>query len=203
MLSRVSNRETKTIINALIKQARKLPDELYKSLSWDRGRARRPSPLHHGNRHRRLFLRSTEPLAARIERKHQPTLAQYFPRGTDLAPHSQAELNKVARRLNERPRKRLLPARLRRSAAQGANGAKSDRLRRSVEISITAIAAQVRVEPARPRSDRSRRFRIKRDVLPLKLWFPGTLWNQSDSNRRLPAGRLRRHHVCRAIGQRS
>ncbi|PZO46171.1 MAG: IS30 family transposase, partial [Alphaproteobacteria bacterium] len=32
---------------------------------------------------------------------------QYFPRGTDLAPHSQVELNRIARRLNERPRKTL------------------------------------------------------------------------------------------------
>ena len=34
-------------------------------------------------------------------------LRQYFPRETDLAPHSQAELNRIARRLNERPRKTL------------------------------------------------------------------------------------------------
>lgn len=34
-------------------------------------------------------------------------MRQHFPRGTDLAPHSQAELNRIARRLNERPRKTL------------------------------------------------------------------------------------------------
>ena len=34
-------------------------------------------------------------------------LRQYFPKGLDLASHSQAELNKVARQLNERPRKTL------------------------------------------------------------------------------------------------
>jgi IS30 family transposase len=34
-------------------------------------------------------------------------LRQYFPKGIDLAAHSQAELNKVARQLNERPRKTL------------------------------------------------------------------------------------------------
>ena len=37
MLAKVPNRETQTVVNALIKQARKLPDELYKSLTWDRG----------------------------------------------------------------------------------------------------------------------------------------------------------------------
>jgi IS30 family transposase len=34
-------------------------------------------------------------------------LRQYFPRGTDLSVYSQVQLNKVARQLNERPRKTL------------------------------------------------------------------------------------------------
>jgi len=34
-------------------------------------------------------------------------LRQYFPKGTDLSAYSQAQLNVVARRLNERPRKTL------------------------------------------------------------------------------------------------
>ena len=34
-------------------------------------------------------------------------LRQHFPKATDLSPHSQAFLNKVARQLDERPRKTL------------------------------------------------------------------------------------------------
>jgi IS30 family transposase len=38
MLVRVPSKDTKTVINALIKQAHKLPREVYKSLTWDRGK---------------------------------------------------------------------------------------------------------------------------------------------------------------------
>lgn len=79
MLAKVAGKSTDTVIEALIKQARKLPTELYKSLTWDRG----------SNENTNRLLR------------------QYFPKGTDLSVHTQAELNRVARRLNERPRKTL------------------------------------------------------------------------------------------------
>jgi IS30 family transposase len=38
MLVKVANKETQTVVSALIKQAKKLPTELYKSLTWDRGK---------------------------------------------------------------------------------------------------------------------------------------------------------------------
>ena len=38
MLVKVANKETLTVVSALIRQARKLPTELYKSLTWDRGK---------------------------------------------------------------------------------------------------------------------------------------------------------------------
>lgn len=108
MLAKVPNRETRTVVNALIKQARKLPDELYKSLTWDRGKELAD--------HQRFtmetdiavyFCDPQSPWQRGSNENTNRLLRQYFPRGTDLAPHSQAELNKVARRLNERPRKTL------------------------------------------------------------------------------------------------
>jgi IS30 family transposase len=38
MLAKVAGKDTQTVVSALIKQAKKLPKELYKSLTWDRGK---------------------------------------------------------------------------------------------------------------------------------------------------------------------
>ena len=108
MLAKVSNRETQTVVNALIRQARKLPEELYKSLTWDRG-----SELADHQRFTMetdiavYFCDPQSPWQRGSNENTNRLLRQYFPKGTDLAPHSQARLNAVARQLNERPRKTL------------------------------------------------------------------------------------------------
>ena len=108
MLARTDSKDTETVINALIKQAHKLPKELYKSLTWDRG-----SELAD---HRRFSLATDidvyfcDPQSPWQRGSNENTnglLRQYFPKGTDLSVHSQAKLNAVARQLNERPRKTL------------------------------------------------------------------------------------------------
>jgi IS30 family transposase len=43
MLAKVAGKDTQTVVSALIKQAKKLPTELYKSLTWDRGKELKPS----------------------------------------------------------------------------------------------------------------------------------------------------------------
>ena len=99
---------TRTVVTALIKQAKKLPKELYKSLTWDRGKELTD--------HRRFTLATTidvyfcDPQSPWQRGSNENTnglLRQYFPKGTDLSVHSQAYLNKVARQLNERPRETL------------------------------------------------------------------------------------------------
>jgi len=108
MLAKVANKDTQTVISALIKQAKKLPNELYRSLTWDRGKELTD--------HRRFTLATNidvyfcDPQSPWQRGSNENTnglLRQYFPKGTDLSAHSQAHLNKVARQLNERPRKTL------------------------------------------------------------------------------------------------
>jgi len=109
MLAKVTNKETNTVVSALIKQARKLPNELYRSLTWDRGKELMD--------HRRFTLATNidvyfcDPQSPWQRGSNENTnglLRQYFAKGTDLSVHSQAHLNKVARQLNERPRQTLL-----------------------------------------------------------------------------------------------
>lgn len=108
MLVRVKGKDTETVISALIKHAEQLPTELYKSLTWDRGKEMAD--------HQRFSLATNidvyfcDPQSPWQRGSNENTnrlLRQYFPKGTDLSVHSQATLNKVARQLNERPRETL------------------------------------------------------------------------------------------------
>ena len=108
MLAKVPNKDTQSVVSALIKQAHKLPRELYKSLTWDRGKELAD--------HRRFTLATdidvyfcdpSSPWQRGSNENTNRLLRQYFPKGTDLSVHSQAHLNKIARQLNERPRKTL------------------------------------------------------------------------------------------------
>ena len=87
MLVKLPRKDTTTVVAALAKHVRKLPEELRRSLTWDQGKE-----MH---AHKR-FTVATNVL-----------VRQYFPRGTDFSRISQASLNAIALRLNQRPRKTL------------------------------------------------------------------------------------------------
>lgn len=108
MLMKVTDRKTETVINALIKHSKHLPDELYKSLTWDRGKELTD--------HKRFTLATdikvyfcdpSSPWQRGSNENTNGLLRQYFPKGTDLSVHSQEHLDFIARRLNERPRQTL------------------------------------------------------------------------------------------------
>jgi IS30 family transposase len=107
-LIKLDDKRTESVVSALIKQAKKLPSELYKSLTWDRGTEMKD--------HQRFtmatninvyFCDPRSPWQRGSNENTNRLLRQYYPKGMDLSVPSQAELDKVARRLNERPRKTL------------------------------------------------------------------------------------------------
>ena len=67
ILMKIANKDTQTVISALIKQAKTLPNELYKSLTWDRQGAYGSSTFYLSDQHRRLLLRSAKSVAARFQ----------------------------------------------------------------------------------------------------------------------------------------
>jgi len=108
MLAKVNGRDTETVIKALIKQSKKLPKELYKSLTWDRGKELADhKEFSLATDIKVYFCDPRSPWQRGSNENTNGLLRQYFPKRTDLSVHSQAHLNKVARQLNERPRKTL------------------------------------------------------------------------------------------------
>jgi IS30 family transposase len=108
MLVKLDGKDSQTVVNALIKHARKLPQELYKSLTWDRG-----TEMH---AHKQFTLATDiqvyfcDPQSPWQRGSNENTnglLRQYMPKGVDISGYSQLKLNAIARQLNERPRKTL------------------------------------------------------------------------------------------------
>ena len=108
MLVRVSRKDTETVINALIKHAHKLPRELYKSLTWDRGKEMADHKRFSLDTDIKVYFCDPQsPWQRGSNENTNGLLRQYFPKGMDLSNVHQNRLNAVARRLNERPRETL------------------------------------------------------------------------------------------------
>jgi len=108
MLVRVPSKDTKTVVNALIKQAHKLPRELYKSLTWDHGKEMADHQRFSLDTGIKVYFCDPQsPWQRGSNENTNGLLRQYFPKGMDLSNVHQNRLNAVARRLNGRPRKTL------------------------------------------------------------------------------------------------
>jgi IS30 family transposase len=108
MLVKVDGKDTDSVVAALKKQIATLPTELWQSLTWDRGTEMAAhKQFSVATDVQVYFCDPQSPWQRGTNENTNGLLRQYFPKGTELSTHSQAELNRVARELNERPRKTL------------------------------------------------------------------------------------------------
>lgn len=108
MLAKVESKDTHTVVAAIQKLIARLPTELRKSITWDRGAeltahakftVETGVPVY--------FCDPRSPWQRGTNENTNGLLRQYFPKGKDVSHFSQADLDKVARQLNDRPRMTL------------------------------------------------------------------------------------------------
>jgi IS30 family transposase len=107
MLIKVPSKDTETVVAALSRHVRKLPVCLRRSLTWDRGLEMAKHKSFTATNVKVFFCDPQSPWQRGTNENTNGLLRQYFPKKTDLSGYSQSDLDKVALRLNQRPRKTL------------------------------------------------------------------------------------------------
>src|SRR5437773_4125429 len=108
MLVKIAEKDSVRVASALAKKIRRLPAELKRSLTWDRGSEMAAhKQFTVATNVQVYFCDPRSPWQRGSNENTNGLLRQYFPRGTDLSGYSQAHLNRIALRLNQRPRKTL------------------------------------------------------------------------------------------------
>ena len=108
MLIQVPSKDTEVVVATLSRHVRKLPATLRRSLTWDRGlEMAKHKDFTVATDVKVYFCDPQSPWQRGTNENTNLLLRQYFPRGTDLSGYSQAQLDQVALRLNQRPRKTL------------------------------------------------------------------------------------------------
>jgi len=108
MLVHVAGKDTESVVSALCREVGRLPEELKKSLTWDRGgELGNHKAFTLATDMQVYFCDPQSPWQRGSNENTNRLLRQYFPKKTDLSGYSQNQLNIFARKLNERPRKTL------------------------------------------------------------------------------------------------
>jgi len=108
MLVKVPGKDTATVVAALSQQVRQLPATLRRSLTWDRGlEMAQHKSFTMATDVQVYFCDPQSPWQRGSNENTNGLLRQYLPKTADLSCHSQSDLDEIALRLNQRPRKTL------------------------------------------------------------------------------------------------
>jgi IS30 family transposase len=108
MLIQIDGKDTKSVVSALIRQVSILPKTLRKTLTWDRGGELADHQSFCASTEMSVYFCDPQsPWQRGSNENTNRLLRQYFPKGTDLSGYSQQYLDKIAQKLNQRPRKVL------------------------------------------------------------------------------------------------
>jgi len=108
ILVKLPRKDSTTVVTALAEHIRRLPEELWRSLTWDQGtEMSRHKAFSLATNVQIYFCDPRSPWQRGSNENTNGLLRQYFPRGTNFSNISQAQLNAIAQRLNQRPRKTL------------------------------------------------------------------------------------------------
>ena len=107
-LVKVQSKDTAAVVAALSRQIRRLPTTLRRSLTWDRGlEMARHKSFTVATNVKVYFCDPHSPWQRGTNENTNRLLRQYLPKRTDLSGYTQSQLDKIALRLNQRPRKTL------------------------------------------------------------------------------------------------
>ena len=107
-LVKVASKDTAAVVAALSRQVRKLPASLRRSLTWDQGlEMAKHQSFTVATNVKVYFCDPHSPWQRGTNENTNRLLRQYLPKRTDLSRYAQSDLDKVALRLNQRPRKTL------------------------------------------------------------------------------------------------
>mgnify|MGYP000234923219 CR=1 FL=1 len=108
VLAKIRGKDTNSVISGILREVGKLPATLWESITWDRGDEIAD--------HKRLKLEKNidvhifdpqSPWQRGTNKTTDRLLRQYLPKKTDLSIYTQSDLNRIAKKLNQRPRKTL------------------------------------------------------------------------------------------------